>query len=222
MRVAILNSGGKDSASCWWWAMCRGWSIEHIVTVVVDGDNSHMFQIPGVEISKLQADLARIPYHEVRVSGKEEEEITQLEQSLTHLRIDGIVVGALRSDYQKSRLEQMSERLDIKIWTPLWHQDATSHVEHMIEHGFHILLSGVSCEGLDQKWVGAVLNRELFDQLKTLSRRFRFNIDGEGGEYETIVLKGPHLPGRISLDYSKQWDGKRGEICITGCSIEQD
>ena len=59
MRVAVLSSGGKDSAAAWWWAMCKGWEITHIVTVVVDGEDSHMFQIPGVEIVKTSGKISR-------------------------------------------------------------------------------------------------------------------------------------------------------------------
>ena len=35
--------------------------------------------------------------------------------------IDALVVGAIRSDYQKTRIEQMCERLGVKSFTPLWH-----------------------------------------------------------------------------------------------------
>ncbi|MEJ6716338.1 MAG: TIGR00289 family protein, partial [Euryarchaeota archaeon] len=32
MRVAVLSSGGKDSAAAWWWAQCRGWDVAYLVT----------------------------------------------------------------------------------------------------------------------------------------------------------------------------------------------
>ena len=48
MRVAILSSGGKDSAAAWWWATCQGWDVNYLVTVVINGEDSMMFQIPGV------------------------------------------------------------------------------------------------------------------------------------------------------------------------------
>ena len=44
MRVAILSSGGKDSAAAWWWAICKGWDIAALVTMRVVGDDSMMFQ----------------------------------------------------------------------------------------------------------------------------------------------------------------------------------
>ena len=46
---------------------------------------------------------------------KEEEEINDLENAISKLAIDALVCGALRSDYQKSRIERMCENLGIII-----------------------------------------------------------------------------------------------------------
>lgn len=219
VRVAIMNSGGKDSASAWWWATCRGWEISHIVTVKVRGDDSHMFQIPGIEISKVQANITGVPYHEVTVTGKENLEVNELKQQIAELQIDGLVVGALRSDYQKSRLERMTEELGLRLWTPLWHQSGEHHVRQMIENSFSIMISSVSCDGLDDSWLGRILTLNDFEQLKGLSEKYRFHIDGEGGEYETIVLDGPHLLQKIDVTYEQHWDGRRGSIKILEYSI---
>ena len=62
MRVAILSSGGKDSAAAWWWAMCKGWDINALVTMIVTSGDSMMFQVPGTEIVQYQAKLANIPW----------------------------------------------------------------------------------------------------------------------------------------------------------------
>ncbi|MDA0716367.1 MAG: diphthine--ammonia ligase [archaeon] len=217
MRVAIMNSGGKDSASAWWWTLCRGWEITNLITVRVTGGDSHMFQIPGIDVSKVQAEIAGITYTEVEVGGEQNEEIEELRSALVHLDIDGLVVGALRSDYQKSRLERMCEQLDIHIWTPLWHQNGEAHVRQLIENKFKVMISGVSCEGLDASWLGKILSMDDFCDLKRLSQKFRFHVDGEGGEYETIVLAGPHLSNDITIKYDTHWDGKRGSIHITEC-----
>ena len=111
--MAILSSGGKDSAAAWWWAICKGWDIAALVTMRVFGDDSMMFQIPGTEIVQHQAKLAKITWVSVDTEGKEDEEINDLENAISKLAIDGLVCGALRSDYQKSRIERMCEKLGI-------------------------------------------------------------------------------------------------------------
>lgn len=197
-----------------WWAQCKGWDVTHLVSVIITGDDSMMFQIPGVELVEHQAELIDAQWIRVESSGKEEVEIQDLENALKPLNIDGIVAGALRSDYQKSRLERMAQRLGLKSFTPLWHQDSSSHLHGLVENGFQVMITGVSSEGIDEKWLGHILKVESLQELQRLAAKFRFHVDGEGGEYETLVVAGPHMKGRLNLDYETHWDGIRGHIII--------
>ena len=48
------------------------------------------------------------------------------------------------------------------------------------------------------------MDRSYFDrksllEMEELSKEYRFNIDGEGGEYETLVVAGPHLEGELKV-----------------------
>lgn len=188
--------------------------MTHLVTVRITGTDSWMFQIPGTELVEHQAQLAGIPWLQVQTEGIQEEEISDLERALQELNINGIVSGALRSDYQKSRIERMAERLDIKCWTPLWHQSSEAHMDGLVENGFKVFITGVSCEGLDKRWIGTVLDQENLVELKQLAKKHRFNVDGEGGEYETLVIAGPHFEGELQLEGDVHWDGVRGTFQI--------
>ena len=212
MRVAILSSGGKDSSKVWWVAQCKGWDIVAVVTVRITGNDSYMFQIPATELVGLQASSAGVNWLQVESSGEQELEIEDLKKALAELDIDGIVVGAIRSDYQKSRLERMTEDLGIKIWTPIWHQNPEQHMKELIDFGFEVMITGVSCEGLDDSWLGKVLCSESYQELRILSEKYRFNVDGEGGEYETFVTHAPFMKNKIDLNYEKIWDGVRGHL----------
>ena len=75
MRVAILSSGGKDSAAAWWWATCRGWEVTHLVTMIVEGKDSMMFQIPGTEIVGHQAKLSDTTWLPIKTQGIEDLEV---------------------------------------------------------------------------------------------------------------------------------------------------
>ena len=214
MRVAVLSSGGKDSAAAMWWAQCKGWDVVALVTVLVQGEDSHMFQIPTVDVVEHQANISGIPWIKVKTSGQSNEDMVDLYHALNLLEIDGLVCGALRSDYQRTRLERLCHELEIHSFTPLWHQNAGEHVEQMVQNGFKIIISGVACEGLGEDWLGKELDLFSFKELKSLSQKYRFNIDGEGGEYETLVVGGPHMNGVIDLEMDKVFDGKRGHIRI--------
>lgn len=186
--------------------------MKGLVTVSITGDDSPMFQIPSTHLVERQAELAELPWINVQTSGDTPDDIEALETALSSLDIDGFVSGALRSDYQKSRLERMAERLGVKSWTPLWHQSGQDHVQQMIEHGFEIMITGVSAEGLDKEWLGHVLTSSSFERLKELARRYRFHVEGEGGEYETLVVAGPHMSGRLEVAGEVMWDGVRGHM----------
>ena len=219
MRVAVLSSGGKDSSAAYWWAMCKGWDVAYLVTVTVLGGDSHMFQVPGVAAVKYQAQLAGIPWVNVQTEGIQEEEIDYLQSALENLDIDGIVSGALRSDYQKSRLERMCQKLDIISWTPLWHQSSQQHMIDLVDNGFGIMITGVSTEGMNEEWLGHTLSKQSLTKLQQLSLKYRFNVDGEGGEYETLVLFGPHMEGKLIVDYQSHWDGVRGHIDLSKIDV---
>ena len=215
MRVAVLSSGGKDSSAAYWWAICKGWDVAYLVTVTITGGDSHMFQVPGVAAVQYQAQLSGITWINVESEGIQEEEIDDLQSALEKLDIDGIVSGALRSDYQKSRLERMCQKLDIISWTPLWHQSSLEHMRNLVDNGFGIMLTGVSTEGMGEEWLGHTLSKESLTKLEQLSQKYRFNVDGEGGEYETLVLFGPHMDGNLEVEYQTHWDGIRGHIDLT-------
>ncbi len=212
MKVAVLSSGGKDSSAAIWWAQCKGWEVTHLVTMIVEGSDSWMFQVPGTSLVEHQAKLCGCAWLPVETKGEPEKEVDDLKHALSNLEIDGIVSGALRSDYQKTRLERMSEDLGIKSFTPLWHQSSQSHMTNLVANGFKVMITGVSSDGLGKEWLGCVLDEESLEQLQTIAVKYRFHLDGEGGEYETLVIAGPHMNGELELEFEKHWDGVRGHL----------
>lgn len=221
MRVVILSSGGKDSSLATWWAMCQGWDIIAIINVQVKSSDSWMFQIPATEISTLQAMASGIPHHIIEVSGEAEVEVKELLNGLITVceNVDGLVSGALRSEYQRRRIDLVCEELGIRSFSPLWHQNPAKHMEELISCGMEMTMVSVSCEGLDERWLGRTIDDVAFKELQQLSMKYRFNVDGEGGEFETIVLAGPHMEGKIEYDSTKHWNGNRGHLSIDSMTL---
>jgi diphthamide synthase (EF-2-diphthine--ammonia ligase) len=48
---------------------------------------------------------------------------------------------------------------------------------------------------------------------------YRFSVDGEGGEYETIIIAGPHMNKRIEIVGRPVWHGARGEFQIDSAKL---
>ena len=217
MKVAVLASGGKDSTYASWWALMQGWSLEVMITVKITGDDSMMFQLQNTEIAEFQAKSIGVKWIRVNSSGIENDEIHELEDEIRKYEgdLDAIVVGALRSDYQKTRIERMCERLNLISFCPLWHHSPSEHMRSLIEHGFDVRIVSVSSDGLDENWLGKKITEESLDELSFLSKKFRFNLDGEGGEFETITLDAPHFKKAIICEGEKSWNGVRGVWNLT-------
>ena len=248
MRVAILASGGKDSTYAAWWASLQGWEVVSLVTVLVRGEDSMMFQLQNSWIAGFQASSIGVSWKPVLSNGEEEKEIDELEEALCGrenssvgeeeiwpagirvpdnlefhrgpLEIDGLVVGALRSDYQKTRIERMCEKIGIRSFCPLWHKGQTDHMESLVEHGFEVVFTSVSTEGMDEEWIGKKLDKESLEILVEASKKYRFNLDGEGGEFETIVTGAPHMRRKILLEGEAVWYGSRGVFELKSCRLD--
>ncbi|HJM45216.1 MAG TPA: diphthine--ammonia ligase [Candidatus Poseidoniaceae archaeon] len=227
MRVAILSSGGKDSVYAHWWAILQGWDVISLITCKIQKDDSMMFQIPGTEIVKQQSKVTDTNYLEFILSGDSGVEIKELENSIKeHMssskilhEIEGLVTGALRSDYQKTRIEMMCDNLEIKSFAPLWHNNSNSHMSNLVEDGFEMMITSVSCDGLDESWIGKLIDRENLVKLSNISQKYRFSIDGEGGEFETSVVNAPHFKSKILIEGKKNWNKGRGYFQITSLKI---
>lgn len=142
-----------------------------------------------------------------------------IEQFNPNEKIDAIVTGALRSDYQKTRIERMAYDLGVKSFNPLWHHDPYSHMRDLVDHGFELLFTSVSADGLNQEWLGTVLNHESLMRLFELSKKHRFSIDGEGGEFETTVINAPWMGKKISITGDAIWCGHNGYYHINDAKL---
>ena len=84
----------------------------------------------------------------------------------------------------------------------------------LVSHGHQIMITSVTTDGLDEKWVGRILSQSDVVELEELSLKHRFNVDGEGGEFETAVLGAPWMNSEIKTQHTIHWTGRRGWVDI--------
>ncbi len=214
MRVAALFSGGKDSTFAVWKA-----SEEHeLVTLVAfepGNPDSYMFHHPNIGLTALQADAMGIPLILVPTPGNKEEEVRDMEEALRDLPVEGVVAGALASEYQRSRVEKVCRNLGLKTLTPAWHMDPTEYWGELLVNGFRVLVTKVACEGLGKEWLGREVGREALEELKRLSEKHRFHLAFEGGEAETLVLDCPLFKKKLSVESAEvKWEGDSGTFLV--------
>jgi len=145
------------------------------------------------------------------VKASHESELPALLSLLSSLKVDGVVSGALASDYQKTRIEKICHSLGIKSFAPLWHVSPDAYMSALLSANFKIIFSAVASDGLDASWLGRELDQSAVQDLKKLP----LHLCGEGGEYETLVLDAPFFKKRLKVTKAdKSWDGSAGELSV--------
>ncbi|PCR91714.1 diphthine--ammonia ligase [Natrinema ejinorense] len=232
-----LFSGGKDSSWALYRALERELPVERLVTVHPAGD-SYMYHVPATELAALAAESIGIELVDVEPddfaadtatdsSVQGDDELEPLEAALEALDRDlpggiaGVTAGAVESEYQTSRIQGMCDRLGCDLFAPLWQEDPAELADAMLEAGFEIEIIQVAAHGLDESWLGRTLDREAIAELETLHEEYGVHILGEGGEFETFVVDGPHMDRRIALEYEPEWEGTRGRVRITDARLEE-
>ena len=216
MNVAALFSGGKDSTYAIYLAQQRGWDVSRLITMVPERGESYMFHIPNIGLCGMLAEAMGIPIHNVSTAGQEELELEDLRKALTGLAVDGIVSGAIASDYQHTRIDRMCHELGLVSFSPIWRWSQMSVLEAIIAAGFRVIIVGVYADGMGREWLGRILDSKALEELATLSEKNRMNVSGEGGEFETLAVDGPNFSKRLEIVNSEiRWEGTRGEMLVT-------
>lgn len=203
-KLAALFSGGKDSTHAVYLALQRGFGVSRLVTARPKRTDSHMFHVPNLHLTALSAKAMGIPLTEIPVSGEPELEVDELEAGLRPLKesglIDGLLVGAIASDYQWARLNAVGHRLGIPCMAPLWRVEAQRVLRDEVASGLKFMIVAAQSEGLDENWLGHTVEGPLLERLVAAAQEHRFNVAGEGGEYESLVTDGPLFSKRIRVE----------------------
>ena len=222
MKIAALFSGGKDSVYTIYIAQQYGWDITHLVSILPKIPDSWMYHSVNIHLTKLLSEALNISLISKETTGEKEKELSDLEELLQPLTIDGVISGAIASEYQRTRIEQVCHNLNLKSFTPLWHKDPKLLLQDMIQAGFIIKIVGIFADGFDESWLGKTIDKETFEELKHIQQSKKINIAGEGGEYETLVVDGPIFHKKIVLkETEKQWKRDHGILIVNETELEE-
>ena len=201
--------------------MYQGWDVR-LATVRPSSPDSLMFHHPNTEWTGLQASAMGLSHEIVEVKNKDE--LVDLQRTLERLKsedkISGLVTGAVASDYQKTRFDNMCDAIGLKTYAPLWHKGPKLLVENLQKFGFRVILTAVAAKGLDESWLGRELTEREWLKLEQLSEIHGIHLTGEGGEYESFVLDAPHFSKTIEIQQSRnEWHGDSGRVIIEKASL---
>ena len=228
MKLAALFSGGKDSTYSIYKAKQMGHDVKCLITVFPKSANSHLLHFPNIELTKLQSETLKIPQIISLTNNDDSSEEmivlkTLLDKAKFDFKIEGLVHGGISSEFQKKCFEKICKENDLKIITPLWKINAKEYMNELIVSNFKFILTSVSSDGLDERWLGKIISAHDILQLNKLSDKYGFNLNFEGGEAETFVVDCPLYSHPININKSKTiWDGYRGRFEIEDAGLDSN
>lgn len=197
MKIAALVSGGKDSLFAAYKASKEN-ELVCLIAIKSKSPESYMFHIPNVDLVKLQAKAAELPLVWWETEGIKEEELEDLKQAIEiakeKYKIQGIVSGAIKSNYQKERIENICKELKISSITPLWQVNEEIYLNELMKN-FNVIIVGIAAEGLKKEMLGTRIGLTFIDRMRLLN----VSPVGEGGETESFVLDCPLFKKKIKI-----------------------
>jgi diphthine-ammonia ligase len=205
VTASALVSGGKDSIYAAYLCDTQGWSVTELVTIRPSDPDSMLFHTPNLDAVALQAAAWGKPYREVRVAGTDPD----AEERALGEAVGGgpgpVVVGAIASSFQWSRVLRAADRASRRVYAPLWRKDPGRVVREEIAAGLDIRLVHLAAEPLTPELLGRTLDSGLLAELERRGRTsLPVNVAGEGGEYETLVVDAPFFGSRLALDRTER------------------
>ena len=215
MRLAALYSGGKDSTFAMYLAKQMGHDIPYIVNIVPEDKASWIFHTPNLNIVPLMAESMNVKLILGKSTGTEEGDMEGLKNALLGLDIEGVVTGAVWSDYQWDRMNIVCGELGLKVITPLWRKDQDIIMDELLNSGIKAIIVGCYAEGLDESWLGRPIDASAAKDLRALRERYGISVIGEGGEYESLTLDSPMHSYFLSIISSeKEWKNNNGTLHV--------
>ncbi|MGN0176539.1 MAG: TIGR00289 family protein [Methanobrevibacter sp.] len=225
MNVAVLFSGGKDSTMALYYALEAKEDVKYLLSMKSRNDESYMFHVPNIHLTDLLSEAFDIPIISVETDGIKEEELKDLRHAFENLKslgVEAIYTGALYSQYQKSRIEKLCDEVGLVAISPYWHVNELEYMRKIVSLGFKIVICGVAAWGLDESWLGRVIDDDAIDELVEIHDKYYVDLAFEGGEAETLAIDGPIFKKRIKiLKDKKEWNHDSGVYIIKEAVLEE-
>ncbi|KRX39041.1 Diphthine--ammonia ligase, partial [Trichinella murrelli] len=218
--VVALLSGGKDSCFNLMKCVQNGHQATCVANLRppdgIDDLESYMFQTVGHEGISTIAEALELPLISRTIHGSSSnceieyfdttnDEVEDMKQLLLEAKklynVEAVSSGAIASNYQKNRIDYICERIDLESLTYLWQRDQVALLNDMMEQQLDAVIVKTASMGLlPNVYLGKTV-RESFEKFLQLKNDYGFNVCGEGGEYETMVVHCPLFKRRIVIEH---------------------
>ncbi|XP_059159822.1 uncharacterized protein LOC131943634 [Physella acuta] len=244
MKTVALISGGKDSCFNMMCCIAEGHTVVALANLrpeKQDEIDSYMYQTVGHMAIDLYAEAMDLPLFTGIIKGSslstertyklnaddEVEDLFKLLQKVkSEKEIEAVSVGAILSDYQRVRVENVCARLGLTVLAYLWRRDQEELLKEMIACQVKAKIIKVAAMGLvPDQHLGLELD-EILPHMLEMKTKYGLNVCGEGGEYETFVSDCPLFKKKIVVTdtklviHSDDAFAPVGYLNLTKCHLE--
>jgi ABC transporter with metal-binding/Fe-S-binding domain ATP-binding protein len=214
MKCAVLFSGGKDSCLALHKVLQEGHEVKSLLAIIPETQESFMFHTPYPKLLERQAKEIKINLMTIKSKAEKEKELLDLEKLLEKVvgKVETIVVGGIASNYQGERVRKICDKLKLKFYAPLWGYSSEKVWEELFNNKFKVIITKIACEGIGPEFLGKVIDNQIYEKLLSLSKKYKFRIDFEGGEAETAVLGMPEFEKDIKIDFETIKEGNYNSV----------
>jgi len=208
MKVGVLFSGGKDSCLALHKYLKAGGKVDCLLSIMPKNKDSFMFHSPFLNLLKKQAEMLNLPLVIQETLGEEDKELNDLQKLIKKSRVDKIIIGGIKSNYQGKRIKEVCNKLGVEVEAPLWNYNANMLWDELLNEKFKIVIVKIASEGLSREFIGRIVDNRLLNKIKKLAGKYGFRLDFEGGDAETSVLWMPGFKKEIKIDFTIESEDK--------------
>ena len=222
MDVAILYSGGKDSTYAIEYCKERKWNIKYLLSIKPSRTDCYLFHYAIVELTRETSRILGIPHIYVNCDIADPIKEAKIVKSIIlENPVDAVVLGG--TGLQVTQLKSIQDALlphNIEVFASHSGLDHEESFRGMINKGYKIMITQVAGEGI-HRWLGKMITKENFSELKKDSIKYGFHIGFEGGPADTLVLDCPLFDRKIEvLKYSVNMENEySGHLIVDNFKI---
>jgi len=211
MDIAILYSGGKDSTLAIELARQKGWNIKYLLSVKPTRKDCYLFHFATVEHTK---ELAKIlNYNHILANCEVADPVKEakiIKDIVAKNPVEAVILGGVGlQELQLNTIRDTLFPLGVEVFVSHKAENEIALLQEMINKKYEIYITEVAAEGLNEDYLGFKIDNKTLPNFIELSQKYGFNVLGEGGHYNTLVVDGPIFEKRFQiLDFKTVMDNE--------------
>ena len=211
--LAVMWSGGKDSALAAWRARMSGRDVRWAVTAYDEATDRVRFHATRIDRVRTQVRAAGLQHLAVPTTPESfDARVRAAFRQLAARGCAGVVFGDIHLADVRAWYEERTTAAGLEHVEPLWGERPAALLRAAVREGFRAVITCVDRERLDPSWLGRVIDESSANELTAAG----IDACGENGEYHTYAIDGPVFATAVPWSLGeRRSDGRFDQVDVT-------